>query len=360
MKRVLIIDRLEPSFTSIENRNLDLTLKFISTDPQSTNETEPKNYSRKIEYITDSDRAQLQRYGEIPDTTSFSYDLAARTILKVEVWAKEKEEKQETEQETEEPKEEKESTTDTKDNEESPKDTPQKEEKSKDQKLAEKEKPKPKKETKKQQQSRGLNNPHEAEKEKAKRVVLTTDPILIGKGTIDLSLKAEGTPVNISPVRSIKSPAPYVKPPSTIGEWKRPADYVPPKSKKQKGKDTQENEEAKLKALKQKNEEERIKKLNDALDHRYANFNAKLYIYIRTEKTEQQTRTKLERTQEVLFQDNDKDQESKDKIQQLAEEEAQNLYDSFIKSEFKVFLQNKKILEKIRQESQINDEEEEQ
>ena len=340
MKRVLIVDRFEPSFTSVEYRNLDITLKFISNDPKSTNELPPKRYARIVEYLSDSDRSQLT---DVPDRNSLGnespkeepplpesaieYDIAARTIVNVEVWATEIEmEKQggEDDQENE-----------ANDNEnKSPRKDSQKEEK-------------------KKSKRKSNGTPHQTRREKERTIVLQKDPILIGKGVIDMSLKALGTPIELTAARKIRQPERYQKPEKEYPEWKRPADYVPLKQK------TVEKEET-LEEKKQHIQDEKNKQLEDALDQRYGHFSGKLYIFIKTIKNGQTTRSKLERTQEVLFKEDENAEESKNQLQQNAEAEAQEIYDKLIKTEFKVFLDNKKELQKIQEENEKAKEEEEE
>ena len=348
MKRVLIVDRFEPSFTSIEYRNLDITLKFISNDPKSVKELPTKRYARTVEYLSDGDRSHLT---DVPDRfalptetqkeevelprDAIEYDIAARTIVSVEVWGTEIETKKQGEEENQE----------NEANEEE-KQSPRKESD---------EKKTPESGEKKKQKKKVNGTPHETRRERERSIVLSKDPILIGKGVIDMSLKALGTPIELTAARKIRQPERYQKPEKEYPEWKRPADYVPLKKK------TAEKEES-LEEKKKHVQEEKNKQLEEALDQRYGRFSGKLYIFIKTIKNGQTTRSKLERTQEVLFKKDENAEDTKNKLQEDAENEAAEIYDKLIKNEFKVFLENKKELQKIQEENEraANEEEEEE
>ena len=189
--------------------------------------------------------------------------------------------------------------------------------------------------------------------ETGKKIIITEEPVLIGTGTIDMSLKSDNTPIAIKATRRIKPPAPYVRQSSSISSWRRPADYVPPTSRRKSRAENREDDfTAEAEKAKAKNEKLKKEKLENSLDHMYSGFSAKLYITIVTDKSsmKKESKSQNERTKRILFKGRDESeyQEAVERANKSAEEK----YESFIKSEFKFFIQNKKVVDEIQKENE--------
>lgn len=211
-------------------------------------------------------------------------------------------------------------------------------------------------------------NPESKTIHRKTHLATVSEPVLVGRGEINMTLKGDQIQIDIEPTRKPKIPKFTENDLHRIPQWRRPKDYEDLRAAADKNKEQDKENEVDLEKLEKEAQEQKQAELNHNLDLEFVDFNAKLIITIETNSNGNTTRSKLERTEQSIVnhiqtKEQAKAEEEKRKIEefkQRAVENAQKKYDAFINAEYKWVLDNKNLIKKMKAEDVQSEEEEEE